>query len=58
MARQQKDASDASYASRVDTNFTSGTLTIGGTDITIENDSLNSLVDKINAANSGDTRPE
>lgn len=55
LARQQKDVSDAGYASRSEANFTSGTLTINGTDITIENDSLNSLVDKINAANSGDT---
>lgn len=55
LARQQKDASDASYASRSEANFVSGTLTIGGTDITIDNDSLNSLVDKINAANTGDT---
>jgi flagellar hook-associated protein 2 len=54
LARQQKDASDGSYASRSDANFTSGTLTLGTTDILIDNDSLDSLVDKINAANTGD----
>lgn len=55
LARQQKDASDASYASRSEANFVSGTLTVNGTDITIDNDSLDSLADKINAANTGDT---
>lgn len=55
LARQQKDVSDAGYDSRSETNFTSGTLNVNGTDITIDNDSLNSLVDKINVANSGDT---
>lgn len=55
LARQQKDVSDGTYASRSEANFTSGTLTIEGTDITIDNDSLDSLVDKINTANTGDT---
>lgn len=54
LARQQKDVSDGSYASRSEANFTSGTLTIGTTDIVIDNDSLDSLVDKINQANTGD----
>lgn len=54
LARQQKDVSNGSYENRTDANFTSGTLTIGATDIVIDNDSLDSLVDKINAANSGD----
>lgn len=53
LARQQKDVS-GSYASRSDTNFTTGTLTINGADISIDNDSLDSLVEKINAANAGD----
>ncbi|ABA88361.1 flagellar filament cap protein FliD [Syntrophotalea carbinolica DSM 2380] len=55
LARQQKDVSDGSYESRSEANFTTGTLTIGTTDITIDNDSLDSLVDKINAANTGDS---
>jgi flagellar hook-associated protein 2 len=54
LARQQKDVSDASYASSNDRNFVSGTLMIGGTEIAIDNDSLSILRDKINAANTGD----
>jgi flagellar hook-associated protein 2 len=54
LARQQKDVTDGSYESRSEANFTSGTLTIGTTDIIIDNDSLDSLVDKINTANTGD----
>ncbi len=54
LAKQQKDVSDGSYESRSEANFTSGTLTIGTTDITIDNDSLDSLVDKINEANTGE----
>lgn len=54
LALQQKDASDASYASRSEANFTSGTLTVNGTDIVLDNDSLDTLVDKINAANTGE----
>lgn len=54
LAKQQKDVSDGSYASRSEANFTSGTLTIGTTDIVIDNDSLDSLVNKINEANTGD----
>lgn len=54
LARQQKDVSDASYASSSEKNFVSGTLMIGDTEIAIDNDSLSSLRDKINAANTGD----
>lgn len=55
LAKQQKDVSDGSYESRGEANFTSGTLTIGTTDIVIDNDSLDSLVKKINEANTGDS---
>lgn len=54
LARQQKDASDQSYASSDDKHFLSGTLAIGDTELTIDNDSLANLRDKINAANSGE----
>ncbi len=54
LARQQKDVSDGSYESLSEANFTTGTLTIGTTDIVIDNDSLDSLVKKINDANTGD----
>ena len=54
LARQQKDVSDASYASSSAKNFVSGTLMIGETEIALDNDSLSSLRDKINAANTGD----
>lgn len=55
LAKQQKDVSDGSYESRSEANFTTGTLTIGTTDIVIDNDSLDSLVDKINETNTGDS---
>jgi flagellar hook-associated protein 2 len=54
LAKQQKDVSDGTYESRSEANFISGTLTIGTTDIIIDNDSLDSLIDKINEANTGD----
>ena len=55
LAQVQKDVG-IGYASRSAQNFSSGTITIGTTDIAIdENDSLNDIAAKINEANSGDT---
>ncbi len=54
LAQLQKDVS-VGYASSETTNFSAGTVTINGTDIAIEDeDSLGDIVDKINAANTGD----
>ena len=55
LAQLQKDVSNG-YASSDETNFSAGTITINGSDITIEDgDSLANIVDKINTANEGDT---
>ncbi len=55
LAKVQKDVS-VGYASSSDTSFSAGTITINGTDIAVENaDSLGDIVDKINAANTGDS---
>jgi len=53
LAQVQKSVSQSSYSSDTATDFTSGTLTVNGTDITISNDSLTSLAQKINDANTG-----
>jgi len=54
LAQQQKDVSQG-YASKSDASFGTGTITINGVDIAYDGDSLSTLMDKINAANSGDT---
>jgi flagellar hook-associated protein 2 len=55
LAQVQKDVS-AGYASKSSADFTAGTITINGTDITVEaNDSLSDIADKINDANTGDS---
>lgn len=53
LAQVQKDVS-LGYASRSEALFGSGTLTINGTEIAYDGDSLNELAAKINAANTGD----
>jgi len=54
LAQVQKDVSNG-YASASEGNFTSGTIDINGTTITVDDgDSLSTIVDKINAANTGD----
>jgi len=55
LAQVQKDVS-VGYADSTTGNFTAGTIDINGTSITVDaGDSLGGIVDKINAANSGDT---
>ncbi len=55
LAQVQKDVS-VGYADPSIGNFTAGTIDINGTAITVDaGDSLGGIVDKINAANSGDT---
>ncbi len=54
LARVQKDVSEG-YTTGSETNFSAGTIDIEGTSITIENgDSLATVAEKINAANTGD----
>lgn len=54
LAQLQKDVSGG-YASSTEPAFGQGAITINGVDITYDGDSLSSLVDKINLANTGDT---
>ena len=54
LAQLQKDVSGG-YASSSEASFGQGTITINGVDIGYDGDSLSSLVDKINEANTGDT---
>lgn len=55
LAQVQKDVS-AGYASPSDPSFSAGSLSINGTNIAIDGgDALSTIVDKINAANAGDT---
>jgi len=54
LAQQQKDVSQG-YASKTDANFGTGTVTINGVDIAYDGDSLTSMMEKINEANTGDT---
>ena len=55
LAQVQKDVS-VGYASASEGNFTAGTIDINGTAITVDaGDNLGEIVDKINAANSGET---
>lgn len=55
LAQVQKTAS-VGYASTTTSAFTAGSIDINGTAITVETgDTLATIVDKINAANSGDT---
>lgn len=53
LAQLQKDVSGG-YASKTEAAFGQGTITINGTDITYDGDSLDGIMDKINAANTGD----
>jgi len=54
LAQVQKDVSNG-YASPSDGNFTAGTIDINGVTINIDDgDALSTIVDKINAANTGD----
>lgn len=55
LAQVQKSAS-IGYASSTASTFSAGTITINGTDISVEEgDTLSTLVTKINAANTGET---
>ncbi|BCA79147.1 flagellar filament capping protein FliD [Desulfuromonas sp. AOP6] len=54
LAQLQKDVSGG-YASSSEASFGQGTITINGVDIAYDGDSLSSLIDKINLANTGDT---
>ncbi len=55
LAQVQKDVG-VGYADKTAADFTAGTITINGTDITVEaNDSLSDIATKINSANSGDS---
>lgn len=55
LAQVQKSAS-IGYASSTASTFSAGTITINGTDISVEEgDNLSTLVTKINAANTGET---
>lgn len=55
LAQVQKDVS-VGYADKNAEDFTAGTITINGTDITVEaNDSLADIAEKINSANTGDS---
>ncbi len=55
LARVQKDVS-AGFTSSSGTSFSAGSIDINGTNITVDaGDSLGNIVDKINAANTGDT---
>jgi len=54
LAQVQKDVSNG-YASSSEGIFTAGTIDINGTTITVDDgDALSTIVDKINAANTGD----
>lgn len=53
LAQVQKNVTQSSYSDATSADFTSGTLTVNGTAITISNDSLTSLAQKINTANTG-----
>jgi flagellar hook-associated protein 2 len=55
LAQVKKDVS-VGYADKYSEDFTAGTISINGTDISVEtNDSLIEIAEKINSANSGDT---
>jgi flagellar hook-associated protein 2 len=54
LARLQKDASQG-FASKSEAGFGTGTITINGTDIAYDGDSLEGIMEKINDANTGDT---
>lgn len=53
LAQVQKNVTQSSYSSSSSVAFSSGTLSINGTDITLNNDSLATLAQKINDANTG-----
>jgi len=56
LARQQKNVSNSTYASKTEGNFGNGTITINGTGITYSaGDSLTDIMEAVNTANTGDS---